>query len=237
MSEQRYYSRNKCFARRHMTPSEYWTWDAMRHMKGKQDSDTPGVCNANLATICNHTNQSRSNVWRNIQSLLASGWLSYAPGEQRRFKDTGRMAARQYILRTDLHDHVPGCPPWMFDPQTHDQVIKRQNTNHQTLPPRCHPPHAVQVSSPARGECHPPHAVQVSSPARLGVRNREVSNRVVNLSAARGADSPTKNLSNPLGANAPKPPANQKQGWKNILEVWAKTPPQPLRKGEPCQSK
>jgi hypothetical protein len=106
----------RCFARRHMTPSQYVTYDAMRHMRGK--APNPPVCYAPIWKISNHSGLGRDTTIENIKSLLASGWLMPAPDSFERFDNTGQWVSKQYVLREDVHDHCPACPPFKYDDET-----------------------------------------------------------------------------------------------------------------------
>jgi len=67
-----------CHARRHMTPSQFMTYDAMRAM-AKDDGHGSRVCYARLTTITNHTRIGRSQNRDNISALESLGWLMQEP--------------------------------------------------------------------------------------------------------------------------------------------------------------
>ena len=110
----------KCWARRHMTPSQYVTYDTMRHLRGK--APNPPVCYAPIWRIANNSGLGRGTTLNNIKALLASGWLIPAPHSFERWTNSGRWVSKQYLLLDDTHDHCSACPPYKYDFETGENL-------------------------------------------------------------------------------------------------------------------
>src|ERR1700730_5423143 len=67
----------ECHPRRHMTASEYVTYDAMTAMAKTNKASTPNdiVFYGRLTTLANHTNRSVWTERQNIASLDKKGWV------------------------------------------------------------------------------------------------------------------------------------------------------------------
>src|SRR5260370_33838827 len=102
----------KCWARRHLTPSQYVTYDTMRHLRGKAPNQP--VCYATVLKISNNSGMGKSTTENNIKSLLAAGWLGPAPESFERWANTRRWVSKQYLLRDDTHDHGANGPPYNY---------------------------------------------------------------------------------------------------------------------------
>src|SRR6266851_9139939 len=87
-----------CYARRHLTPSQFMVYDAMLHM-GKKPPDEPHavrVCYATILTIANKTSLGRDRIIENINRLVGLGWLiPDDPGMRWR---NGRWANNRYLV-------------------------------------------------------------------------------------------------------------------------------------------
>jgi hypothetical protein len=118
----------KCWARRHITPSQYVTYDTMRHLRGK--APNPPVCYATILKISNNSNLSRATTINNIQALLESGWVIPAPDAFERWNNSGRWASKQYLVREDTHDHCATCPPFKYDLETGENLAPSESESH-----------------------------------------------------------------------------------------------------------
>jgi hypothetical protein len=105
-----------CFARRHMTPSQYVTYDAMIHMRGS--APNPPVCYAPIWKIANHSGLGRGTTINNIKALLDAGWLIPAPDSFERWSNSGRWVSKHYVFRENVHDHCVECPAFKYDNET-----------------------------------------------------------------------------------------------------------------------
>jgi hypothetical protein len=110
----------KCWARRHLTPSQYVTYDTMRHLRGK--APNPPICYASILKIANNSGLGRDTTINNIQAMLTSGWLTPAPDSFERWSNNGRWVSRQYLLRDDTHDHCADCPLYKYNLETGENV-------------------------------------------------------------------------------------------------------------------
>jgi len=89
-----------CHERRHMTPSQFMTYDAMRAMAESLHKNGPyedRVFYARLTTLTNHTSLSRNQNRKNIDDLIALGWV--IPEERNRFRG-GRFGTQRYRVLT-----------------------------------------------------------------------------------------------------------------------------------------
>lgn len=120
-----------CHERRHMTPSQFMTYDAMRAMAEKPALKTDGrpnygyiVCYARLTTITNHTSISRNTNRANIEALKEMGWLEEEPRSRWR---GGRFGSNHYLVVSHEEyqrralEHTPPykrCPVFKFEAHT-----------------------------------------------------------------------------------------------------------------------
>jgi hypothetical protein len=112
-----------CHVRRHLTPSQFMTYDAMRAM-AKEDDCGDLICYAKKTTISNHTSLRVNQTGDNIKALVEKGWL--VPEDKVRWR-AGRWANNRYLVREHadyekqaLH-HEEGytlCPPFKYDAKT-----------------------------------------------------------------------------------------------------------------------
>jgi hypothetical protein len=113
----------KCHARRHMTASEFMTYDAMNAMANRDS----GLCFASLVTIANHTNRSVKTEQVNVAALLKKGWLELE--EKSRRRPGGEFTTNKYtVLKHDTllraeqalqHTIYPDfCPLFKYDTVT-----------------------------------------------------------------------------------------------------------------------
>ena len=116
----------KCHARRHMTPSQYKTYDAMIAMSLSGRAD--GICYASRWTIANHAGQKLSAVDRNIKSLVKMGWLVPEGQQGRRW---GEWSTNKYYVME--HDEYPEdrlrCPLFEYNPVTGEKNTASNKTN------------------------------------------------------------------------------------------------------------
>ena len=106
-----------CWARRHMTPSQFMVYDAMYHMTRPPDR----LCFSSILGVANKTSLGRDTVIKCIKELVESGWLISDPDSSVRWKNTGRWANNRYTVVT--HDEFKGgCPPLKYDPDTGENV-------------------------------------------------------------------------------------------------------------------
>jgi hypothetical protein len=95
-----------CNERRHLTPSQYMVYNAMRaiaesgkHKRPRKDGLL--VCSAKETTIANHTSIGRSQIRVNIKALVEKGWLEplrdIETDRQRRWRK-GIWASNQYVI-------------------------------------------------------------------------------------------------------------------------------------------
>jgi hypothetical protein len=120
-----------CHAKRHMTASEFKTYDTMRVMifsgpHGKEDSL---IFHGKLTKLANYNNTSVETENLNIKSLIKKGWLVRL-GKQR--WRAGRWSTVQYVF-LEHDDYVnqtermrtaswQPCPPYRYDTDTGDNV-------------------------------------------------------------------------------------------------------------------
>jgi hypothetical protein len=110
-------SQPACFARRHLTPSQYMVYDAMFRMAPPPNR----LCFGTILTIANNTSLGRDTVIKAIRNMVSLGWL--VPDEPIvRWSNTGRWANHRYTVVT--HDAYKGgtCPPLKYDPETGENV-------------------------------------------------------------------------------------------------------------------
>ncbi|MGA2482150.1 MAG: hypothetical protein ABSF92_03410 [Candidatus Acidiferrales bacterium] len=113
----------KCRAKRHMSESEFVTYDTMLGLAKsdpKWEEGKPLECYARLATICNYSNQSEHVVRRNAKCFVERGWLVPLP-------QLGSHGSNRYrIVEHDDHPDVPDkCPPYRYDPKTGEELPGR----------------------------------------------------------------------------------------------------------------
>lgn len=116
-----------CHVRRHLTPSLFMTYDAMRAMAKKNEYGNL-ICYARLITITNHTSISRNQNQMNIAALEARGWLIQ---EERSRWRGGRFGSNRYevLEHTDyerlalqrLEPYKP-CPDFKFEASTGERL-------------------------------------------------------------------------------------------------------------------
>ena len=117
-----------CHVRRHLTPSEFMTYDAMRAM-AKEDDHGELICYAKKITIANHTSLGENQTGNNIKALVEKGWL--LPEDKVRWR-AGRWANNRYIVlehadyeKLALQHMGPyaGCPPFRYDAKTGEHLL------------------------------------------------------------------------------------------------------------------
>jgi hypothetical protein len=122
----------QCHERRHMTASEFVTYDTMRAMAKSNKASTPGnlVFYGRLTTLANYTNRSVETERTNIKSLIAMGWLISATRTRWRggLWGTNRfdIVEHDYYVTNARHyaESFAACPPCRYDPQTGEKVEK-----------------------------------------------------------------------------------------------------------------
>jgi hypothetical protein len=116
-----------CHPRRHLTPSQFMTYDAMRAM-AKEDDLGDLVCYAQLITITNRTSIGKTQNAENIKALVAKGWV--IPQDKVRWR-AGRWANNKYTVLEhadyeqkafDHEDPYVMCPPFKFNEKTGENL-------------------------------------------------------------------------------------------------------------------
>jgi hypothetical protein len=129
-----------CHARRHMTASEFRTYDTIRIMvmSGPHDKDASLLFYGKLTKLANYNNTSPELEAINIASLIEKGWL-LRMGKQR--WRGGRWGTVQYILVEHddyaniteyMKKSVPGwqaCPPYRYDMETGRKLSSGKQPN------------------------------------------------------------------------------------------------------------
>jgi hypothetical protein len=116
-----------CYARRHLTPSQFMVYDAMFHMAKRpvlDDRAAVRVCYATILTIANKTSLGRDRIIDNIKELVALRWL--IPDDPGMRWKNGRWANNRYLVL----DHeqyrqraaVP-CPALKYDTETGQNLM------------------------------------------------------------------------------------------------------------------
>jgi len=120
-----------CHARRHLTPSQYMTYDAMRAMAKAEKNDPLLTCYAKVTTIVDRTSVGRTQTIENIKALVTKGWL--IPRDKIRWK-AGQFGNNHYVVldhddyaryaarRED--DRYEFCPPFQYDAKTGEKLEK-----------------------------------------------------------------------------------------------------------------
>jgi hypothetical protein len=117
-----------CWVRRHLSPSLFMTYDAMRGM-AKKDAHGELICYGKLITIANHTSLSKNQNADNILALDAKGWVM--PQNRERW-NKGRWGYNSYIIlehadyeKFALQHQEPYvmCPPFKYDSKTGENLI------------------------------------------------------------------------------------------------------------------
>jgi hypothetical protein len=118
----------KCHVRRHLTPSEFMTYDVMRAMAKPLETGSGLYCYAKLTTIANYNNLSTDQNARNIESLIKKEWLIEVGRPRWR---AGRFGSNRYQVVThdeylDDFDHEfnEPCPPFKYDKITGEKFEK-----------------------------------------------------------------------------------------------------------------
>ncbi|MGB6250489.1 MAG: hypothetical protein WBF54_15340 [Terriglobales bacterium] len=128
-----------CHARRHMTPSQFMTYDAMKAMAKKPPFPArPGaiihvdfVCYGQLITITNRTSIGKNQNRDNIKALVKMGWLIPIEEEGKPRWKSGRWANNKYIVldheqyerRALRHeDGYVRCPGFKFNEMTGENL-------------------------------------------------------------------------------------------------------------------
>lgn len=124
-----------CHPRRHMTPSQFMTYDAMRGMAKKPELKAGGViyphlvCYAQLITITNHTSLGKNQNRDNIKALIEKGWL--IPEDKIRWRQ-GLWANNRYAVlehsdyeaKAQQHEgwQYSACPSFKFEAHTGENL-------------------------------------------------------------------------------------------------------------------
>lgn len=122
----------RCHERRHMTASEFVTYDTIRAMAKSNKASSPEdlVFYGRLSTLANYTNRSINAERRNIESLVRKGWL--IPAARTRWR-AGRWGTNRYsvvehewyIANATAYAQEPSqCPPYRYDVHTGKPVKK-----------------------------------------------------------------------------------------------------------------
>jgi hypothetical protein len=122
-----------CHVRRHLTPSEFRTYDTMRIMvmSGPHEKGDQLFFHGRLAKLANYTNSSIRLEEINIKSLEAKGWL--VRSHQQRWRG-GKFGTVEYLLLS--HDEYVACekfphgrahkwspcPPYKYDMETGELI-------------------------------------------------------------------------------------------------------------------
>lgn len=120
-----------CHPRRHMTASEFRTYDTMLAMIGSKphDKDDALIFHGRLTKLANYNNTSVETENLNLKSLVNKGWVKRV-GKQR--WRAGRWGTVQYLI-VDHEKYVyenpalrsegwTACPPYRYDMETSDNV-------------------------------------------------------------------------------------------------------------------
>lgn len=122
----------RCHERRHMTASEFVTYDTMRAMAKKNKASTANdlVFYGRLTTLANYTNRSVETERTNIESLVEKGWLLDADRTRWRggLWGTNRYLVAEhkwYVTHAKQYATKPTeCPAYRYDPHTGERVEK-----------------------------------------------------------------------------------------------------------------
>jgi hypothetical protein len=122
----------RCHERRHMTASEFVTYDTMRAMAKSNRASTLKelVFYGRLTTLANYTNRSEETERLNIKSLVTKGWL--IPAARTRWRrgmwGTNRFDIAEhdwYINNAKQYADDPSeCPPPRYDPKTGEKIVR-----------------------------------------------------------------------------------------------------------------
>src|SRR5689334_18611298 len=125
-------SKFQCHERRHMTASEFVTYDTMRAMARKNKASTANdlVFYGRLTTLANYTDRSVETERTNIESLVERGWL--LDTDRTRWRDglwgTNRYLVvehKWYVAHAKEYAETPSeCPAYRYDPNTGEKVEK-----------------------------------------------------------------------------------------------------------------
>jgi len=121
----------QCHERRHMTASEFVTYDTMRAMAKKNKASSPNdlVFYGRLTTLANYTNRSVETERINIKSLVKKRWL--IPEDYTRWRGGlwgtnryGVVEHEQYVHAYQYANKPCPCPPFRYDPETGKKTTK-----------------------------------------------------------------------------------------------------------------
>ncbi len=126
-----------CHERRHLTPSQFMTYDAMRACCGNnRDAQGNRICFAQLTTLSNLTGLSVNQNRDNVRALTEAGWVlaDQTPDEQNRWK--GKWSNNRYVVfdhdgrqrHLILTGQPAACPPF---PYSKDGVKQATMTDEQ----------------------------------------------------------------------------------------------------------
>jgi hypothetical protein len=113
-----------CNERRHLTPSQFMTYNAMRAMCVQPDEHGNLICYAQKHNIVNHTSIGMTQNGENIAALVEKGWL--IPQEKERWKK-GRWANNRYIVIEHAgweQAHPDQCPPFKYDVKSGENMLR-----------------------------------------------------------------------------------------------------------------
>jgi len=112
----------KCRPKRHMTASEFMTYDAMVGC-AKSDPEwkegLPLKFHGRLTTVGNYNGRGAEQEGENMTALEKKGWLERLP----RLGSHGRTRHYRVLEHAEfLAAHLGSCPPFKYDPATGDYV-------------------------------------------------------------------------------------------------------------------